>query len=114
MKKSGGGFEQAYNAQAGVDTESNDDRDESREPTNNDKRELEPAVVNLAALPDALGTVDAILGDNGFYSETNVGICEKNKITPYIAFGRDQHNQPLMDRFREPLPLLLMLMRLRG
>jgi hypothetical protein len=71
----------------------------------NDKRELEPAVANLMALPESLGTVDAVLTDNGFYSEINVGACEKNKITPYLAFGRDQHNQPLMDRFREPLPL---------
>jgi hypothetical protein len=105
MKKSGGGFEQAYNAQAGVDTESMMIVTSHVSQQTNDKRELEPAVANLMALPESLGTVDAVLTDNGFYSETNVGACEKNKITPYLAFGRDQHNQPLMDRFREPLPL---------
>ncbi len=104
MKKSGGGFEQAYNAQAGVDIESMMIVTSHVSQQTNDKRELEPAIANLAALPEALGTVDAVLTDNGFYSETNVGACEKNKITPYLAFGRDQHNQPLMDRFREPLP----------
>jgi transposase len=104
MKKSGGGFEQAYNAQAGVDTESMLIVTSHVSQQTNDKRELEPAIANLAALPEALGTVDTVITDNGFYSETNVGACEKNRITPYLAFGRGQHNQPLMDRFREPLP----------
>ena len=105
MKKSGGGFEQAYNAQAGVDTESMLIVTSHVTQETNDKRQLEPAIANLKALPKELGTVDTVISDNGFYSETNVGVCEKNKITPYIAFGRDQHNQPLMDRFREPLPV---------
>jgi transposase len=105
MQKSGGGFEQAYNAQAGVDTESMLIVTSHVTQQTNDKRELEPAIANLAALPEELGTVDAVITDNGFYSEANVGACEKYKITPYLAFGRDQHNQPLMDRFREPLPL---------
>lgn len=104
MKKSGGGFEQAYNAQAGVDIESMMIVASHVTQQTNDKREVEPALANLAALPEELGTVNAIITDNGFYSEANVGACEKNKITPYLAFGRDQHNQPLMDRFREPLP----------
>jgi transposase len=104
MKKSGGGFEQAYNAQAGVDIESMMIVASHVTQQTNDKREVEPALANLAALPEELGTVNAIITDNGFYSEANVAACEKNKITPYLAFGRDQHNQPLMDRFREPLP----------
>lgn len=104
MKKSGGGFEQAYNAQAGVDIESMMIVAGHVTQQTNDKREVEPALTNLAALPEELGTVNAIITDNGFYSEANVGACEKHKITPYLAFGRDQHNQPLMDRFREPLP----------
>jgi transposase len=104
MKKSGGSFEQAYNAQAGVDIESMMIVASHVTQQTNDKREVEPALANLAALPEELGTVDAIITDNGFYSEANVGACEKNNITPYLAFGRDQHNQPLMDRFLEPLP----------
>ena len=104
MKKSGGGFEQAYNAQAGVDTETMMIVTSHVSQQTNDKRELEPAIANLAALPKALGTVDTVITDNGFYTATHVGACEQNKITPYLAFGRDQHNQPLMDRFREPLP----------
>jgi hypothetical protein len=105
MKKSGGGFEQAYNAQAGVDTESMMIVTSHVTQQTNDKRELAPAVANLTVLPEALGTVDTIISDNGFYSETNVGLCERYKIIPYIAFGREQHNRPLIDRFREPLPV---------
>jgi transposase len=105
MKKSGGGFEQAYNAQAGVDIESMIIVTSHVTQQTNDKRELEPALANLTELPEALGTVDSVITDNGFYSEANVGACEKNKITPYLAFGREQHNQPIMDRFREPLPI---------
>jgi transposase len=104
MKKSGGGFEQAYNAQAGVDTESMLIVTSHVTQQTNDKLQVEPAIESLTALPEELGTIEAIIGDNGFYSETNVGTCEKNKITPYIALGRDQHNQPLMERFREPMP----------
>jgi hypothetical protein len=104
MKKSGGGFEQAYNAQAGVDTESMMIVISHVTQQTNDKREVEPALANLAALPEELGTVDTIITDNGFYSEANVGACEKNNIMPYLAFGRDQHNQTLMERFHEPLP----------
>lgn len=105
MKKSGGGFEQAYNAQAGVDIESMLIVTSHVTQEANDKRQLEPAIANLTALPDELGTVNAVITDNGFYSETNVGKCEENNITPYLAVGRDQHNPPLMNRFREPLPL---------
>jgi len=105
MKKSGGGFEQAYNAQAGVDTETMLIVAGHVTQQTNDKLQVEPAIESLTALPEELGTVEAIISDNGFYSETNVGACEKNKIMPYIAFGREQHNQPLMERFREPLPL---------
>ena len=31
--------------------------------------------------------------------QNNVKLCEDEKITPYISFGKEQHNQPLEDRF---------------
>ncbi|MDQ7066708.1 MAG: transposase [Sulfurimonas sp.] len=39
-------------------------------------------------------------------SEHNILQCENTKITPYISFGKDSHNQPLEERFKaeEPLP----------
>ena len=106
MPTSGGGFEQAYNAQAGVDTETMliVTTDVSQAP--NDKQELEPALTNLKQLPQELGTVTGLLADNGFFSEANVNLCEENKVTPYIAINREKHHPPLMDRFKEPAPLL--------
>ena len=46
-----------------------------------------------------------MLADAGYYSDENVKLCEDEKITPYISFGKEQHNQPLEDRFREPQEL---------
>lgn len=45
---------------------------------------------------------DSILADAGYYSDENVRVCEAEKITPYISFGKEQHNQPLEDRFTQP------------
>lgn len=105
MPTSGGGFEQAYNAQAGVDTESMLIVTTHVTQATNDKQELKPALTNLQQLPEKLGAVDAIIADTGYYSETNVELCEEKKVTPYIAVARDSHHQPLMERFKEPPPL---------
>ena len=105
MPVSGGGFEQAYNAQAGVDTVSKLIVSTHLTQQPNDKQELKPTLENLAALPKELGNVTELIADNGYFSETNVTACESKGITPYIAVDRDHHNQPLLDRFREPPPL---------
>jgi transposase len=105
MPISGGGFEQAYNAQAGVDTETLLIVTTHVSQAPNDKRELEPALVNLKQLPQELGTVTDILADNGYFSEDNVTLCEDNQVTSYIAVKRDSHHPPLMERFDEPAPL---------
>ena len=39
------------------------------------------------------------LADTGYYSDENIKMCEADNITPYISFGKEQHNQPLEDRF---------------
>lgn len=105
MPTSGGGFEQAYNAQAGVDTASKLIVSAHVTQQPNDKQELVPTLENLIALPEELGTATELIADSGYFSETNVTACENNKITPYIAADRQQHNQPLWDRFTEPPPL---------
>lgn len=104
MPTSGGGFEQAYNAQAGVDTASKLIVSAHVTQKPNDKQELVPTLENLAALPEELGTTTGLIADSGYFSEANVTACEDNKITPYIAPGRQQHNEPLWDRFTEPPP----------
>jgi transposase len=105
MPTSSGGFVQAYNAQAGVDTETMLIVTSHITQATNDKQELEPALVNLQQLPAKIGTVAAIIADTGYYSETNVQLCEEKKVTPYIAVARESHHQPLMERFNEPPPL---------
>ena len=105
MPVSGGGFEQTYNAQAGVDMDSGllVESHVSQQP--NDKKELEPALQQLQHLPGKLGKPDALVADNGYYSEANVNTCEQHGIQPYIASGRQAHNPPLGQRHREPPPL---------
>ena len=105
MPISGGGFEQSFNAQAGVDTVSKLIVASHVTQQSNDKQQLVPTLENLAALPKKLGTVSELIADSGYFSETNVAACEGNGVTPYIAVDRQEHNQSLWERFREPLPL---------
>jgi hypothetical protein len=46
-----------------------------------------------------------MVADAGYFSETNIALCEDNKVTPYISLGKEQHNQPLEKRFKEADPL---------
>ena len=105
MPVAGGGFEQAYNAQAGVDTTSKLIVATHITQQPNDKLELKPTLENLAALPGELGAVTELIADSGYFSEANVMACEAQEITPYIAVDHEHHNQPVWDRFREPPPL---------
>jgi transposase len=105
MPTSGGGFEQAYNAQAGVDTETLLIVTTHVSQAPNDKQELKPALDNLNQLPQALGTVRDILADNGYFSEGNVTLCEQHEVTPYIAAIREKHHASPVERFEEPKPL---------
>ena len=41
----------------------------------NDKQQLEPMLGKLADLPGELGNADALLADNGYFSESNVNAC---------------------------------------
>lgn len=105
MPTSGGGFEQAFNAQAGVDTTSKLIVSAHVTQHANDKQELKPTLENLTSLPEELGSVTEMIADSGYFSETNVTACEDIGVTPYIAVDRQEHNQPLWERFKEPEPL---------
>jgi len=105
MPTSGGGFDQTYNAQAGVDMDSMFIVENHVTQQPNDKQEIKPALENLATLPERLGKVDALAGDTGYFSEGNVKSCEQEHIKPYIATERDKHNQPFKERFSQPEPL---------
>jgi len=102
MPTSGGGFEQTYNAQAGVDMDSMLIMENHVTQQPNDKQEIKPALENLTALPDTLGKVDALAADTGYFSENNVKRCEQKHIKPYIGTERDKHNQSFNKRFYQP------------
>lgn len=104
MPTSAGGFEQTYNAQASADIETMLIVSNHLSQATNDKQEVGPALANLKELPKELGTVTDVLADSGYFSATNVALCEAQKVTPYIAVKREGHHQPVMERFKEPPP----------
>jgi len=92
------GFEQAYNAQAAVDQASLLIVACSLSNHANDKAEVAPT---LAALAPELGTPPAAALDNGFFSPANIAALERRNIEPYIATGREPHQQSWQTRFAE-------------
>lgn len=106
MPVSGGGFEQCYNAQASVDTDTMLVLSQHMSQVPNDKKEIEPTLKKLADLPSTLGSTEALLADNGYFSAGNVRACTVSKIEPLIAAGRDQHNLSVFERFApdDPAP----------
>ena len=97
MPKSGGGFEQSYNAQAAVDHASMVIVENHVSQQSNDKKELEPALEKIGALPEELGSVDRIATDNGYKSENNTVLSVKKGIELYAPSGREKHNDKLSD-----------------
>lgn len=98
----GKNFKQAYNAQAGVDTESLLIIGHRITQHCNDKEEIIPMLGEFAKLPVELGTVKRLLCDAGYFSEKNVKACLESKVDPFIAHGREAHNQSVLARFSAP------------
>jgi transposase len=88
------GFDQHYHAQVVVDQASLLVVGTSLSNHPNDQQELEPT---LDASPPALGTPAAVALDAGFFSAANIRACERRGIEPYIAPGREAHQQPRAD-----------------
>src|SRR6185369_1420505 len=104
MPRSGGGFEQCYNAQAAVDTTSMLIVGARLSNAPVDARQLDPMLDRLALIPEALGRTTDLLADAGFFSQANVERCRERKVAPLIARRRDQHYVPWLDRLAEPPP----------
>lgn len=104
MPVSGGGFEQAYNAQIAVDVDSLLIVAEYVSQQCNDKKEIAPMVAALAQLPAAVGKAEDVLADNGYFSADNVQTCAAHGMTPYLAAGRDTHHVGLAERFAADAP----------
>ena len=105
MKVSGGGFEQCYNAQAVVDTESMLVVAPFVTQATNDKQQIQPALDMIKALPEGMNAPAIILADTGYFSDNNVNICTVANVEPQISIGRDEHHPHWKERFTEPSPL---------
>ncbi|OGA95929.1 MAG: transposase [Burkholderiales bacterium RIFCSPHIGHO2_12_FULL_61_11] len=87
MPVHGGGFEQCYNAQAGVDA-----------PT------MLVMVTTLTQAPK-LGEAKTLIADTGYCSEKNIKACEQAGIEPLLSVARQDHHPHWRERFTEPAPL---------
>jgi transposase len=120
MPVAGGGFEQCYNAQAVVAADSLLVVATDVVQAANDKQQLEPMLNKVTALPAALGEVETLLADNGYFSAANVTACTAMTIAPLIAMRREAHHPSLDERFaktppapKNPTPLEAMAYRLQ-
>ena len=104
MPTAGGGFEQAYNAQAAVDAASMLIVGRAVTQATNDKEQVAPMLAELQSLPPSLGHAHTLLGDAGYGSQANVEYCVQAGIEPLIAGGREAHHWPLEQRLSEPPP----------
>jgi hypothetical protein len=91
MKMNHGGFDQAYNCQAAVDSEAQVIVACDATAQSNDKKQLEPLVkqieTNLGALPKKASA------DSGYYSEDNVKAIRALGIDDYICPDRLKHGE---------------------
>ena len=120
MPVAGGGFEQCYNAQAAVAAGSLLVVAIDVVQAPNDKKQVEPMLGKIAALPEELGMAENLLADAGYFSADNVEACEKAGIEPVIAMGHQPHHPPLAERFEKapaapdnPTPVEAMAHRLK-
>jgi transposase/IS5 family transposase len=105
MPVAGGGFEQCYNAQAAVDTDSMLVVTTHVTQAPNDKEQVAPVLERLAALPEELGRPEVLLADSGYCSAGNVERCAEAAIEPLLATGREVHHPHWQERYAEPVPL---------
>ncbi len=103
MPVSGGGFEQADNAQAAVTMGSLLIVGTHVTQHPNDPQAMELAVAELAKLPETLGAVERMAADHGYCSARNVEILVTAGIEPLIAVGRQSHHEALAERLA-PVP----------
>jgi transposase len=120
MPVPGGGFEPCYNAQAAVAAGSLLVVATDVVQASNDKQQVTPMLEKLDALPEALGAIETLLADTGYFSEANVQACVAAEIDPLIAMGRQPHHPPLAERFApappppdNPTPIEAMAHRLK-
>jgi transposase len=105
MKVSGGGFDQCYNAQAGVDVATMLVVATGLTQAPNDKQQVAPMIKTLQAQAPLLGNAKALIADTGYCSEKNMAACDEAGIHALIAVARQDHHPHWSERFTEPAPL---------
>jgi transposase len=105
MPVAGGGFKQAYNAQAAADAATMLIVATGVSQAPNDKEQVEPMLATLKAQAGVLGTVECLIADSGYCSEKNIKACEAAGIDPLIAVARDEHHPGWRERQSEPASL---------
>lgn len=105
MRVLGGGVEQAYNAQAGVDAATMLVVATGVTQAPNDKQQIEPMLATLEAQAATQGKVDCLIADAGYFSEHNLRACEAAQVEPLIAVARENHHPSWRERHSEPAPV---------
>jgi len=105
MPVAGGGFEQCYNAQAGVDAATMLVVASTLTQAPNDKQQIQPMIKVLQEQAPKLGDAQSLIADTGYCSENNVKACEEAKIEPLLSVARQDHHPHWRERFTEPAPL---------
>ena len=102
MPTSGGSFDQTYNAQVAVDMDSHLIVHNHLTQHTNDKQEVKPLLKSVRQLPPALGRIEDLAADAGYFSQGNVESCYDAQIRPSISHRRGTHSQSLEERLDEP------------
>lgn len=105
MPVSGGGFDQCYNAQAGVDANTMLVVASTLTQAPNDKQQVQPMIKVLQEQAPMLGCAQVLIADTGYCSESNVKVCEEAKLVALIAVTRQDHHPHWRERFTEPAPV---------
>jgi len=96
------GFDQHYNVQVAVEQGC---RLIVGHTLSNHASDREEAIPTVDAIPAQIGMPEAAALDNGYWSPTNVEELLARGIEPFIATGRDSHNQSWQERFaQQPQP----------
>ena len=102
MKAGGSNFEQAFNAQAAVDTETLLIVGEYVTDAPTDKQQLRPA---LESIPKEVATPENILADTGYYGDDFIIEAESgNGPTVYCAMAKSGHRFRVADLEKRALP----------
>lgn len=105
IMKVSGGFDQCYNAQAAVDTDSMLIVANFVTSAGVDSQQVKPMLARLEAQQEQIGKGTHFVADTGFFSAANVDACEQAGLAPLIAMKREQHHESVWERFAEPPPL---------